>query len=77
MRWSFRSTKRRPSEIAGLVEQLLAKDDLQIGPDALHRFIELAGTSRGLVRREAEKLALYCLGAQRVSSRGCRGGLRQ
>ncbi|WP_373505047.1 DNA polymerase III subunit delta [Aestuariivirga sp.] len=56
-----------PGEIAGLVEQLLAKDDLQIGPDALHRFIELAGTSRGLVRREAEKLALYCLGAQRVS----------
>jgi DNA polymerase-3 subunit delta len=54
------------SEIAALVEQVLAKDKLQIGQDALHRFIELAGTSRGLVRREAEKLALYCLGAQRV-----------
>lgn len=57
-----------PAEIAALTEQILAKDNLQIGPDALHRFIELAGTSRGLVRREAEKLALYCLGQQRVSA---------
>ena len=55
------------SEIAGLVEQILAQDDLRIGPDALGRFIELAGTSRGLVRREAEKLALYALGNERVS----------
>jgi DNA polymerase-3 subunit delta len=55
------------AEVAGMVEQMLAKDDLQIGQEALHRFIELAGTSRGLVRREAEKLALYCLGRQRVS----------
>ena len=30
------------------------------------RFIELAGTSRGLAKREAEKLALYCLGGERV-----------
>lgn len=56
-----------PGEIAQLVEQLLAKDDLRIGPDALARFMALAGTSRGLVRREAEKLALYCLGNERVS----------
>ncbi len=55
------------SEIASLVEQVLARDNLQIGPDAMGRFIELAGSSRGLVRREAEKLALYCMGAQRVS----------
>ncbi len=54
-------------EIAQLVEQLLAKDNLRIGPDALTRFVALAGMSRGLVRREAEKLALYCLGNERVS----------
>lgn len=55
------------SEIAGLVEQILAQDNLRIGPDVLARFIELAGTSRGLVRREAEKLALYAQGRERVS----------
>lgn len=54
-------------EIAGMVEQILGHDNLKIGQDALARFIELAGTSRGLARREAEKLALYCLGAERVS----------
>lgn len=56
-----------PGEIAQMVEQLLAKDNLKIGPDALARFVELSGTARGLVKREAEKLALYCLGQQRVS----------
>lgn len=56
-----------PGEIAGFVEQLLAQDKLRIGPDALARFIELAGTARGLARREAEKLALYCMGHERVS----------
>jgi DNA polymerase-3 subunit delta len=56
-----------PSEIAGMVEHVLAQDRLKIGPDALARFIELAGTARGLARREAEKLALYCLGQERVS----------
>ena len=50
-----------------MVEQLLAQDKLKIGPDALARFIELSGTARGLVRREAEKLAVYCLGGERVS----------
>lgn len=55
------------AEIAQMAEAILAQDKLQIGPDALHRFIELAGTSRGLVKREAEKLALYCLGQQRIS----------
>ena len=54
-------------EIAGIVEALLADDILQIDQDALHRFIELAGTSRGLVRREIEKLGLYCFGAERVT----------
>ena len=54
-------------EIAGMVEHVLAQDNLKIGQDALARFIELAGTARGLARREAEKLALYCLGAERVS----------
>jgi DNA polymerase-3 subunit delta len=56
-----------PGEIAQLTEQILAKDNLRIGPDALTRFMALAGPSRGLVRREAEKLALYCLGNERVS----------
>lgn len=55
------------SEIMSLVAQLLEKDNLRIDQDAAHRFIELSGTSRSLVRREAEKLALYCLGQQRVS----------
>jgi DNA polymerase-3 subunit delta len=54
-------------EIAQMAEQLLARDNLRIGPDALARFIELSGTARGLVKREAEKLALYCLGHERVS----------
>lgn len=53
-------------EIAGMVEQILAQDGLRIGQDALARFIELAGTARGLAKREAEKLALYCLGNERV-----------
>jgi DNA polymerase-3 subunit delta len=54
-------------EIAQMVEQILARDNLRIGPDALGRFMALAGMSRGLVRREAEKLAVYCLGNERVS----------
>jgi DNA polymerase-3 subunit delta len=54
-------------EIAQMTEQILDRDNLRIGPDALTRFIALAGTSRGLIRREAEKLALYCLGNERVS----------
>ncbi|WP_374330362.1 DNA polymerase III subunit delta [Aestuariivirga sp.] len=53
-------------EIAALVEQSLAQDHLKIGQEALARFIELAGTARGLAKREAEKLALYCLGNERV-----------
>lgn len=56
-----------PAEIVSFVEQLLAADKLRIDQDAVQRFIELAGTSRSLVRREAEKLALYCLGRQRVT----------
>lgn len=56
-----------PGEVAQLVEQILAQDNLRIGPDALARFMALSGTARGLVRREAEKLALYCLGNERVS----------
>ena len=39
-----------PGEIAQMVEQILAKDNLRIGPDALARFMALAGTSRGLVQ---------------------------
>lgn len=54
-------------EIAQMAEQILARDNLRIGPDALAHFIELSGTARGLVKREAEKLALYCLGHERVS----------
>ncbi len=54
-------------EIAGIAEQILAKDNLRMEPEAMQRFMELTGTARGLVRREAEKLALYCLGQQRVN----------
>jgi len=54
-------------ETAGIVQSALAEDNLRIDQDALHRFIELAGTSRGLVQREVEKLALYCLGTERVA----------
>ena len=56
-----------PGEIAQMVEQLLARDNLRIGSEALSRFVELSGTARGLVKREAEKLALYCMGQERVS----------
>ncbi len=56
-----------PAEIAGLVEQSLAREQLRIDQEAVHRFIELAGTSRGLVRREVEKLALYAMGQERVT----------
>jgi DNA polymerase-3 subunit delta len=54
-------------ELAQMAEDILAADGLRIGPDAVSRFVELSGGSRGLVRREAEKLALYCLGQQRIS----------
>lgn len=54
-------------DIAGLVEQSLADNGLRIGADALARFIELCGSSRSLARREAEKLALYAMGSERVS----------
>lgn len=54
-------------EIAESVQRILARDNLRIGDDALARFIELAGSSRALVKREAEKLALYALGASQVS----------
>jgi DNA polymerase-3 subunit delta len=55
-----------PSEIAELVETHLKGLGLAIAGDALHRFIELAGRDRGLAQREAEKLALYCLGEGRA-----------
>jgi DNA polymerase-3 subunit delta len=54
-------------ETAATVTRILAGDNLQIGDEALSRFIELTGSSRALVKREAEKLALYALGAGRVS----------
>jgi DNA polymerase-3 subunit delta len=57
----------KDEEIAASVARILAQDNLQIGDEALARFIELAGFSRALVKREAEKLALYALGAGRVS----------
>ena len=54
-------------EAAGLARQVLAADGIRIAEDALHRFIELAGTSRSLVQREAEKLALYSMGQAEAS----------
>ncbi len=56
-----------PEEIVSIATQVLARDKLRMDQDVAHRFLELAGTARGLVRREAEKLALYCLGQARVS----------
>ena len=56
-----------PEEIVSVAALVLAKDKLRMEQDAAHRFLELAGTARGLVRREAEKLALYCLGQTLVS----------
>ncbi len=56
-----------PEEIMSIATQVLARDKLRMDQDVAHRFLELAGTARGLVRREAEKLALYCLGQARVS----------
>jgi len=55
-------------ETAASVVRILARDNLQIGEEALARFIELTGSSRALVKREAEKLALYALGTGRVSA---------
>lgn len=54
-------------ESAQLIESLLKDSNLRIGEDAVHRLLELAGTSRGLVQRETEKLALYCLGGERIT----------
>jgi DNA polymerase-3 subunit delta len=54
-------------ETAASVVRILARDELQIGDEALARFVELTGSSRALVKREAEKLALYALGTGRVS----------
>jgi DNA polymerase-3 subunit delta len=54
-------------ETAASVQRILARDNIQIGDEALARFIELTGSSRALVKREAEKLALYALGSSRVS----------
>lgn len=55
------------NDISHLVASILSKKDLAISEDAIHRFIELVGTSRGLVLQEVEKLSLYCHGAQHVS----------
>jgi DNA polymerase III delta subunit len=38
-----------PGEVAQMVEQILAQDNLRIGPDALTRFMALAGTA-GIMR---------------------------
>lgn len=56
-----------PGELAQIVDGVLGDAGLHIGPDAVSRLLELSGSARGLVRREAEKLALYCLGQPRVS----------
>jgi DNA polymerase-3 subunit delta len=55
-----------PEEILNLASQVLAMDKLRMNQDAAHRFLELAGTARGLVRSEAVKLALYCLGQTQI-----------
>lgn len=51
-----------PAEAGALARSVLMADGIRINEEVLHRFIELAGTSRSLVQREAEKLALYCMG---------------
>lgn len=54
-------------DAAMLLEQLLAQSGLKIEPDARYRFIDLVGSSRGLLQREAEKLAAYAWGQDTVT----------
>ena len=55
------------SDLNGALDQVLGKDKLRIEPDARYRFLELVGSSRGLLRREAEKLSTYAMGQAVVS----------
>ena len=55
------------SDISAAIEQTLARTGLNIEQDAKLRLMELVGSSRGLLQREAEKLALYAMGQQMVT----------
>lgn len=54
-------------DAAALLEQLLAQSELRMEPEARYRFIDLVGSSRGLLQREAEKLAVYAWGQDTVT----------
>ena len=54
-------------DIGQIVRETLRKDGLDIAPDALEALVSMLGADRAASRGELEKLALYCLGRQRVS----------
>ena len=54
-------------DIAGALDQALGRFGLKIDQDAKFRFVELVGTSRGLLLREVEKLGAYAIGQSLVS----------
>ncbi|MCB1379964.1 MAG: DNA polymerase III subunit delta [Alphaproteobacteria bacterium] len=54
-------------DISTTIERGLAQSGLAIDTEAKFRLMELAGSSRGLVQREVEKLGLYAMGQDRVS----------
>lgn len=51
---------------AAVVSDVLRESKLAITPEAQLRLLDLTGKSAPLLRREAEKLALYCHGAESV-----------
>ena len=55
------------SDLSAALDLVLGKDKLSIEPDARYRFLEFAGSSRGLLQREAEKLAIYAMGQSVVT----------
>jgi len=48
-----------PGDVARLVRDLLAKDQVALTPDALQVFIQRLPKERGVARQEIERLALY------------------
>ena len=54
-------------DLAAALDQALGQAGLKIGQDARYRLMELIGPSRGLLQREAEKLAAYAMGQAAVS----------
>lgn len=55
------------SDMSATIEQAMKRAGLGIEPGARLRLMELVGSSRGLLLREVEKLALYAMGQQMVT----------